>query len=152
MKNRRIWPVLLVLVGAVLLAALIIHMGTGNNSQVDEHRSNTTYKKSYSNSTKTKSSDLCIEPYCQAKKMDGGEYCSSHTCNYPGCRNRQMDGKMYCAIHKDTKNAPKNDQPKSEKTDFYNASDYDDPDDFYEDYYYDFEDYDEAEQYWDENH
>lgn len=36
--------------------------------------------------------------------------------------------------------------------DEYNASDYDDVDDFYEDYYYDFEDYDEAEQYWDENH
>ena len=37
-------------------------------------------------------------------------------------------------------------------TDPYNISDYDDVDDFYEDYYYDFEDFDEAEEYWDENH
>ena len=40
----------------------------------------------------------------------------------------------------------------SSKTDPYNAKDYANEDDFWEDYYNDFIDFDEAEQYWDEHH
>ena len=38
------------------------------------------------------------------------------------------------------------------KNDEYNASEYDEVDEFYNDYYYDFYDFEEAEQYWDEYH
>lgn len=40
----------------------------------------------------------------------------------------------------------------STKTDPYNAKDYANEDDFWEDYYNDFIDFDEAEQYWEDNH
>ena len=91
----------------------------------------------------TAADTTCQYQGCSNQKVEPGKYCRQHTCATYGCYRPITNGSKYCYKHK-----PSN----GKKKDQYNTSDYDDPDDFYEDYYYDFEDYDEAEQYYDENH
>ena len=99
-------------------------------------------------------------------------------CAYPDCDNSPEDGSIYCLLHdpdrykglgSNTRVTAASDHSTPEttatqayktpyrsstttvttrETDEYDARDYIDPEDFYEDHYDDFYDYDEAEEYW----
>ena len=97
-------------------------------------------------------------------------------CAHPGCDNSPAEGSSYCLIHDSkyyhdeksyspiqtttattnrpvTTTAAKTTTKKTtttHKKDEYDAHDYNDPEDFYEDHYDDFFDYEDAEDYWDE--
>lgn len=103
-------------------------------------------------------------------------------CAYPDCDNSPQDGSHYCALHQMAYNsgntrsyapaqtthttaAPVTTAPSNttthrttEKTttarqkDEYDAHEYADPEDFYEDHYDDFWDYEDAEDYWEDNY
>lgn len=69
-----------------------------------------------------------------------------------------MNGSKFCSKHQPSQYGANNNKTTAERSttkkseDTYHASDYDDVDDFYEDNYNDFDGFDEAEAYWDENH
>lgn len=111
----------------------------------------------------SRESQRCGVEGCNNLHMTGTGYyyCYSHTCAASGCKDRVAKGSKYCSKHRllnsNTSNYSNNSKPSnkdntSTKTDPYNAKDYANEDDFWEDYYNDFIDFDEAEQYWDAHH
>lgn len=152
MKERRKWPWVLLVVGILyaLFTITVVQMDMDRVTQSSNR--NTSYSSNSSKYKKSEDADICIEPNCYNKKMEGGSFCSSHTCHYSGCRNRRSKENIYCSLHQFAITEKKNNSGSNKKqTDPYDIDSYDDPDDFYDDYFYEFEDYDEAEQYWDEN-
>ena len=108
----------------------------------------------------SRESQRCGVEGCNNLRMAGTGYyyCYSHTCAASGCKDKVVKGSKYCSKHQSSNSnnsynyRPSNKDSTSTHTDPYNAKDYANEDDFWEDYYNDFIDFDEAEQYWDAHH
>lgn len=106
----------------------------------------------------------CLKSECYRRKSSESAYCSEHTCKNKDCTNSVSEGSRYCSTHSQTsssgsstykrKSSVNNSSSSISKksSDPYNAQNYNDPEDFYYDYYDDFYEYDDAEEYWNENH
>ena len=100
-------------------------------------------------------SKTCQASGCRSARTSGSNYCYEHTCHETGCYEKTVSISQYCSRHqpKTATDKPKTSSKKNtEKNDPYNISQYIDVDDFYDDWYDDFDGFDDAEWYWDENH
>ena len=121
---------------------------TNNNKSTNSSISS----KYYGNSNVT---SACLMSGCNSTHMSGSLYCYKHTCHKSGCNDRVAENSSYCSKHQPqpvTTRPSTSTKKNTEKKDPYNISQYDDVDDFYDDWYDDFDGYDDAEWYWDENH
>lgn len=141
--------VVAVVLGLIVLIAAIIALQSPSSKNNDRPSTGI-----------SRESQRCGVEGCNNLRMAGTgyNYCYSHTCAVSGCKDRVAKGSKYCSKHQSINNntsnnsKPSNKDNTSTKTDPYNAKDYANEDDFWEDYYNDFIDFDEAEQYWDAHH
>lgn len=95
--------------------------------------------------------------YRVAYTVLGSSYCSDHKCAYSGCPNKALTKGGMCEKHKGKK-SPAKSETKSKSTNKSKAGssksskDRDDAEALYEDYEGEFEDMDEAEEYWEEEY